>query len=501
MNRYPQLRYKCVSLQTVNAGLLPVTTSNDITFIVVEDEPQERIMYEQIMKTKGINYVEGSGEGEDVLANIEKLWAQGKAPHIVVMDIKLSGKLSGIDLAKTLFERFGIFSIYVSAFVDEDSQAKVAETPALGHYAKPLTAQNFLAAIGSVKKTYMLIAAYILEQKKHISELQGALGESMEALIHALEHKHPYTKGHSERVTKIGCVFAKILGFSEAEISLLEMASQLHDIGKIGVPDRVLDKPGQLTAEEFDQIKQHINKGIVILKPLERYPGMERIILIMSQHHEKWDGSGYILGLKGDAIEPLAQIMAVADAIDAMTSSRSYRIGLPLAVCLERLLSDTKTQFNPKIIRMILESYVTEMKRKENCEPDKLAVATTLLEEFDDALTKYPFMKDWITDIRNRGLVKPREHTVVQLVDKSVDLSSFLKQFPSKYSYDHHTGIVDILGEVTLKERDILFPLLTSDVDKTSFDDQIENPLFDQASAMKALALDIAFRHFPSQSI
>jgi putative two-component system response regulator len=153
----------------------------------------------------------------------------------------------------------------------------------------------------------------------------------------AVEAKSPFTQGHSDRVTQLALVLAERLGVAAAEREVLRSGALLHDIGKLGIPDAILNKAGPLTAEEYDIIKQHPMQGVRMVESLQSMAG---VIPLIRWHHERLDGSGYPDGLQGDEIPPLVRILSVADSYDAMASDRPYRPGMPHAECIHRLQRD-----------------------------------------------------------------------------------------------------------------------------------------------------------------
>lgn len=171
---------------------------------------------------------------------------------------------------------------------------------------------------------------------------------TVKSLANAIEANDKYTRGHCERVSKISMTIAKAIGIDPEDLSILEFASILHDIGKIGIPSTVLNKEGKLTKEEFDMIKKHPQIGYDILSDVEFLYKSRRILL---QHHERIDGKGYPLGLKGQDIDFLAKIISVADAYDAMTSSRPYRkIPLTKEEAIDEMIRGKGTQFEEGVV-------------------------------------------------------------------------------------------------------------------------------------------------------
>ena len=181
--------------------------------------------------------------------------------------------------------------------------------------------------------------------------LERLSDEMVETLASAIDAKDRYTNGHSFRVMEYSVALAKQLGMDEANIKELHREALLHDIGKIGIPDNVLNKPGKLTPDEFGIIKSHTTIGGMILS---KYEDLENAATVAVQHHERFDGSGYPEGLKGDGISRNARIVSVADAYDAMNSNRIYRAALPREKIRDELLRGRGTQFDPELLDAFL---------------------------------------------------------------------------------------------------------------------------------------------------
>ncbi len=174
---------------------------------------------------------------------------------------------------------------------------------------------------------------------------------TVETIAAALEAKDAYTEGHSRRVEYYAVLLAKELKFSYKQIEVLRLAALFHDVGKIGVPDSILKKAGQLTEEERNIIQRHPETGVHILENIYNYPGMRDIVLC---HHERYDGKGYPQGLKGDQIPIGAYVLGVADAFDAITSDRPYRKGVSLEKAEQILRDESGKQFHPKVARAMI---------------------------------------------------------------------------------------------------------------------------------------------------
>jgi putative nucleotidyltransferase with HDIG domain len=165
------------------------------------------------------------------------------------------------------------------------------------------------------------------------------------SLVNALEARDPYTEGHSQRVSNYSLMFAQKLGWNKEEKDKLKKAALLHDLGKIGIPDSILHKKGQLTDQEFDFIKKHEVIAVRILDPLKEIADILPWILY---HHERWDGKGYPHGLGGNSIPQAAQIISLSDVFDALTTGRDYKTAMSYEQALEEILKNKGTQFNPE---------------------------------------------------------------------------------------------------------------------------------------------------------
>ncbi len=182
--------------------------------------------------------------------------------------------------------------------------------------------------------------------------LQSAYLEFVGSLANALDARDPYTAGHSSRVSEFACAIGRHLNMPVADLEDLRMGALLHDIGKIGIPDAVLQKSDRLTREEWSLIRQHPTIGRRIL---EGVSGFHEYLPIVELHHENWDGSGYPFGLQGEAVSLSARIVHVADAFDAMTSSRPYRFAMSPQEALHILQQNAGKQFDPAIVPVFVE--------------------------------------------------------------------------------------------------------------------------------------------------
>jgi hypothetical protein len=194
-------------------------------------------------------------------------------------------------------------------------------------------------------------------QAARLAEQQAMLTGTLKALAAAIDAKDPYTFGHSERVAFLATMMAKTLGLSAETVEHYHMAGLLHDIGKIGVPEGVLLKPGKLTAEEFAEIRKHPEVGRRILDGI---PALGPVLPGVLHHHEQWCGAGYPARLAGEAIPLIARVLALADAFDAMSSTRAYRCAMPRETVLNEVRKCSGRQFDPDLASVFLSLDFTE---------------------------------------------------------------------------------------------------------------------------------------------
>lgn len=210
-------------------------------------------------------------------------------------------------------------------------------------------------------------AALLISNANQYKALQSLYLNTVEALAEAIDAKDHYTKKHSEHVNKYAAAIAKELKLPKEKIEIIEKAARLHDIGKIGIHDYILTKPGKLTEKEWKEIRGHSLKGVKILKPLTFLDG---VINVIRQHHERYDGAGYPDKKKKNEICVEARIMSVADAFDAMTTERPYAKAMTKQEAIKELKRESGKQFDPDIVSAflkILEAQKHPVSEKELC--------------------------------------------------------------------------------------------------------------------------------------
>ncbi|NOZ21497.1 MAG: HD domain-containing protein [Planctomycetes bacterium] len=221
-------------------------------------------------------------------------------------------------------------------------------------------------------------AGMAIQRAKLVDRLQVLFFDTVRALVATIETKDPYTKGHSERVSALAVQIGKDLKIPSAGLRTIQLAGLMHDIGKIGVPEQILNKPGQLSDAEYELIQRHPSEGIKIIKNI-RY--VENLIGPVLHHHERWDGKGYPEGQSKNKIPLGARIIAVADAFDAMTSARPYRPAIPFKNAVQELQKKAGQQFDPDAVKAFVSRF--EKGRLET--PDR---------SFSDTIAEGIFLKE-----------------------------------------------------------------------------------------------------------
>ena len=193
--------------------------------------------------------------------------------------------------------------------------------------------------------------------------LHGTYHDVIDCLVTALEAKDPYTRGHSRRVADMSLDLARRVGLKGSALEVIHIATHIHDIGKIGVPDQVLHKQGPLFPHEWAAIQRHPEIGYNILHKCRH---LEQMALVVLHHHERWDGKGYPSGLKGEAIPLGSRIIALCDAIDAMTSERPYRKALSWRECWDEVIAYKGVQFDAVLVEAAEQLWQVWEKRWPN---------------------------------------------------------------------------------------------------------------------------------------
>ena len=265
-------------------------------------------------------------------------------PEIIITDVDIPG-MNGYELIKQAREKPEIKDVSVIMMSNRDKKSDIKKSEKLGvskYFVKPFDIEKLVIVVEQ-----LLLERYNIYRKEYEYMLS-----TIKALITALEARDEYTKGHTHRVSKYALMLGNYMGLSTFELDKLEIAANLHDIGKIGVRDDILLKPGKLSDEEYATIQEHAVIGAEILRPLN---SLNDVIPLILFHHERWDGEGYPSMIKGDEIPLGARIIAVADTFDAITSDRPYRKALTEKEAVEIIKNNSGTQFCPRCVAAFLE--------------------------------------------------------------------------------------------------------------------------------------------------
>jgi putative nucleotidyltransferase with HDIG domain len=298
-------------------------------------------------------------EANSINSALEKI--HGKEYAVILTAISLSG-LSGLDLIpylQTLSPRS--IPIFISDAEAQGNTVRAFRAGAFEVIQKPFSLKRVEDAIekalGKYELLYLkdryqhhleeLVAERTAELDKALEAVENSYHSTLKALVQALETRDSETHGHSERVVTFSLRLGHELGLDKNSLRNLELGALLHDIGKIGVPDAILRKPAALNQEEWDKMKLHPQHGQNILRNI---PFLENAAQLVAQHHEKWDGTGYPFGIRGEDIDLNARIFAVADAFDAMVSDRVYRQGRSYHDAVIELERCAGSQFDPLVI-------------------------------------------------------------------------------------------------------------------------------------------------------
>ena len=280
--------------------------------------------------------------------------AQRERPHLILLDVMMPG-MSGHDVCRALKQdpaTQAIPVIFVTALADVENEQLGLELGAVDYIIKPFSPHIVKARV----RTHLRLVS--------VEEVVQTRLEIVRCLGKAAEYKDNETGAHVLRMSHYSRIVALALGLSDAHADLLLHAAPMHDIGKIGIPDSILCKPGRLTEQEWEIMRQHTVIGAQILG--DHPSGLLRLAATIALcHHEKWDGSGYPRGLAGEDIPLEARIVAIADVFDALTSVRPYKWAWSVDDAVELIRSESGGHFDPRVVEAFLESLPEILQIKE----------------------------------------------------------------------------------------------------------------------------------------
>jgi len=328
--------------------------ASKVRVLVVDDEEFLRSIVRERLEIAGY-IVEEASNGKEALA----MASNGSGPYDVLLTDVRMPVMDGITLLSEVAKRCPrTAGIVMSANTELDTAVQAMKKGACDYITKPFNFDVLLHTIEKAlrdKDNERQVEDYRANLEKKVKEQTDELNliyvGAFDMAITSLEARDPYTRGHSRRVTHYSLKIAEELGVTGQDLEDLHRAAVFHDLGKIGVRDAVLNKPGKLTDEERLEIKRHPQTSVDILKKIPRFgPALPAIL----HHHEQFDGRGYPERLSGDKIPFASRIMAIADTFDAMTSDRIYRKALPVSDAIAEIRRCSGTQFDPDIVPVFL---------------------------------------------------------------------------------------------------------------------------------------------------
>jgi putative two-component system response regulator len=329
-------------------------TDGPVTLLIVDDEEAIRVALRKYLVQQGYE-VAVAATGEEALTILARQKITG-----ILLDVNLPGT-NGIDLVPQLLELEPTVAILMlTAVNDATSAALCMQRGALDYLIKPIDLSHLARAIRrALERRHAMVegeqltrwlkeevALRVTERRVEQASQERISVATLEALVNALEAKDPYLRGHSARVADLSASVAGYLGRPDEEIEAIRTGGRLHDIGKIGIREEILNKQGPLTDEEYEHVKQHVLVGCQILAPLVH---LRDVITFVRSHHERWDGFGYPDRLAGDAIPLGARIIGAVEIYDALTTARPYQEKMVPDLAVDRMRELVGTAIDPAI--------------------------------------------------------------------------------------------------------------------------------------------------------
>jgi len=315
----------------------PNQNTDPLTVLVVDDDTTNLLVVEKMLTSQGFE-VEKAASGQEAIDCVRK-----KLPDVILLDVMMPG-MDGFEVCrrlKTSEETRLVPIIIVTALREREDKIKGIEAGCDDFISKPIDRLELIArvrALGQVKRLN--------------DELDNAEAVVL-SLARAVEAKDPTTGNHCDRLIRWTHAFGNFLGLDQKALRILERVSILHDVGKIGIPDSILLKPGKLTDKEWEVMRTHPIVGEEICYPLR---SLSQVCPIIRHHHEKWNGTGYPDGLVGESIPYLARVFQILDAFDAMATERPYKRAMALEETISTLKEETAQGFwDPQLVEKFLE--------------------------------------------------------------------------------------------------------------------------------------------------
>ena len=320
------------------------------TILIVDDEPAGRETLESILEPEGYYLV----LAENGYQAIEQ--AKAIQPDVILLDVMMPG-MNGFEVCRRIRSEKELAEVpilFLTALDDRQSLLNGLEAGADDFISKPFDRYELRARLLGI--TRLNRYRKLLNERKNLEEahkqLLFAYDETIQGWSHAMDLRDKETEGHSQRVTDVTMKLAQAFAIPKEELVHIRRGALLHDMGKLAIPDSILLKPGKLSDEEWDFMRQHPQLAYEMLYPIEYLrPALD----IPYCHHEKWDGTGYPRGLKGEEIPLVARLFAVVDVWDALTSDRPYRAAWERDKVLNYIQEQSGKHFDPQVVKRFLE--------------------------------------------------------------------------------------------------------------------------------------------------
>lgn len=367
----------------------------EVTVMVVDDEPVNIKVVARLLDIAGHRDCISVTDSREAIAVMRR-----RRPDIILLDVMMPG-ISGLDLLRMIREDDrgrSIPVVVLSAATDRSTRVQALDLGANDFLGKPIDPSELVPRVGNLlrlqsaqRQLRRQNERLEAEVARRTGELEASRRDLLHCLARAAEYRDDDTGFHVLRVGHYARTIARALSMDDVYVDRIEQAAQLHDVGKIGVPDAILHKPGRLTAEEYERMKRHAVLGKQVLERLSpeeetalrhhagigselmavaKFPILDMAHRIALTHHEWFDGSGYPLGLAGDDIPLEGRITAVADVFDALSSKRCYKDAMPLSKCFEIMTGERGTHFDPEVLDAFLsrrdEIVAIQMRYAEN---------------------------------------------------------------------------------------------------------------------------------------
>jgi putative two-component system response regulator len=336
----------------------------DARILIVDDQEVNLRLLELMLKHQGFTTICSLSDPAQVLPTYAEY-----QPDIILLDLLMPG-IDGFTLMELLHRRIASDAflpiLILTADISPETRRRALALGAKDFLTKPFDPIEVVLRIQNLLETRMLYLQLQQQNQQLNSQVQRSLRDLDEAqtevilrLSQAAEYRDEDTGQHTQRVGRLSALIARSLGLDEDQVELIRRAAPLHDIGKIAIPDQILRKPGRFSPEELEQMKEHAMIGARLLKS-SRLPLLQTAHEIALYHHERWDGTGYPQAIKGTAIPITARIVAVADAFDALTHERPYKLAWSVEDSIRELSSCSGIRYDPQVVEALIKVVLQE---------------------------------------------------------------------------------------------------------------------------------------------